>query len=88
MTSKKPTPKKQEPPAEQQQPPAEEVIGYATEDSAPDGTVTIQPGPVRPMAVQEPTAEDRLALVESRLSDVERWATKHNRYHFGGMTGQ
>lgn len=78
--------KKQEPPAEQPQP-EDEPIGYADEDSKPlpNGRHEVL---MRPMAVPEPTAEERIALLESRLADVERWTTKHNRYHFGGMTGQ
>ena len=71
-TSKKPTSKKQEQPAEQQQTPAEEIIGYATEDSAPDGSVTIRPGPVRPMAVQEPDPVDRLAALELANMGLEK----------------
>ncbi len=72
MTAKKTPPKKQEQPAEQQQTPAEEIIGYATEDSAPDGTVTIHPGPVRPMAVQEPDPVDRIAALELANMELEK----------------
>jgi len=58
-------------------------------DQKPEEKQQEQPAeqePVRPMAVPEPTAEERIALMESRLADVERWITKHNRYHFGGST--
>jgi hypothetical protein len=43
--------------------------------------------PVRPMAVHPPTAEERIEALEIRLKLMEEFATKHNRYHFGGTTG-
>lgn len=62
MTSKKTTPKKQEPPTEQQPAPA----GSATEDSAPDGTVTIAIG------APEPSQKDRIAALELANIDLEK----------------
>jgi hypothetical protein len=79
MTTKKTTPKSTqmrtpEPPEEQQQPRAVEPVQ--------------QEEPVRPMAVPEPTIEERMEAIEIRLKVVEGWTGKHQRYHFGKEVSQ
>lgn len=43
--------------------------------------------PYHPMAVPEPSTEDRLEALELRMKEMEKVVTKHNMYHFGGTTG-
>lgn len=71
-TKNKPEPKKTE-----QQPQTEPHI----EQPKPE------PTPVRPMAVHEPTTEERIEALELRLKEAEKAISQHNRYHFGGTCG-
>ena len=42
----------------------------------------------KPMAVPEPDPLERLAALELRMAQMEKTVSQHNRYHFGGVTGQ
>jgi hypothetical protein len=80
--SKKTTPKKQEPPAEQQPEPT------MTRPVPPVEEPVQQQDPDLPMAAPPPSLEDRVAALEKAMIKVDEFCTKHNRYHFGGVTGQ
>ena len=50
-----------------------------------EGTVSIEmkPEPYHPMAVPEPTTEDRLEALTVEMKVIKDWINRHNRSHFG-----
>lgn len=68
----------------QNEQPAENLAQPATTDpiAAPTETTT-DTTILRPMAVKEPSLEDRMEAAELRIKQLEKLVEEHRVYHFG-----
>lgn len=67
----------------QNESPADNTVQPVTTKSAAPAETTTDTTIPRPMAVKEPTLEDRMEAAELRIKQLEKLVEEHNVYHFG-----